>query len=176
MLSWANLSFVVPATAIVYVVTVLGAKFFLEEQIDGLRWAGTVLICFGVALICLPEGQVLSLSMIIEPVRVVLGILTAASVCYYIASVIAAEKFFRHRDGGKGTDAGTRGNPVSILIPLRGVDIRAYQNYASLCRQNYPEFEIIFGVSDPQDSSLQVISRPAGGLPPNPHQACYKLR
>ncbi|MGO8945658.1 MAG: hypothetical protein ACLQJ7_18540, partial [Syntrophobacteraceae bacterium] len=42
VLSWANLSFVVPATALVYVVTVLGAKFFLKEQIDRMRWAGTL--------------------------------------------------------------------------------------------------------------------------------------
>ncbi|MCE5332990.1 MAG: EamA family transporter [Desulfobacteraceae bacterium] len=54
ILSWADLSFVVPATAIVYVVTVLGAKFFLKEQINRMRWAGTLLVCLGVALVCIP--------------------------------------------------------------------------------------------------------------------------
>lgn len=54
VLSWADLSVVVPATSIVYVVTLMGAKFFLNEEIDRMRWAGTVLVCLGVALVCIP--------------------------------------------------------------------------------------------------------------------------
>ncbi|HYA43834.1 MAG TPA: bacteriohopanetetrol glucosamine biosynthesis glycosyltransferase HpnI [Syntrophobacteraceae bacterium] len=200
VLSWANLSFVVPATAIVYVVTVLGAKFFLGEQIDSMRWAGTFLVCLGVALICLPEDNALSVSMLIGPARMFLGILTAASVCYYIVSVIAAERFFAvppdrpsppfsggEQDpqpppfsGGKQDPqsppfskpvpagfkpGGGQGPSVSILVPLCGADFRAYQNYASLCRQDYPEFEIIFGASNSKDSSLPVISRLQADFP-----------
>ncbi|MEN6437437.1 MAG: EamA family transporter [Syntrophobacter sp.] len=54
VLTWADLSFVVPATSIVYVVTVLGAKFILKEKINRMRWAGTLLVCLGVALVCIP--------------------------------------------------------------------------------------------------------------------------
>ncbi len=54
VLSWADLSFVVPATAIVYVVTIFGAKFILKEEINRMRWAGTLLVCLGVALVCIP--------------------------------------------------------------------------------------------------------------------------
>jgi len=54
VLSWADLSFVVPATSIVYVVTVVGAKFILKEEINRMRWAGTMLVCLGVALVCIP--------------------------------------------------------------------------------------------------------------------------
>jgi drug/metabolite transporter (DMT)-like permease len=54
ILSWADMSFVVPATSLVYVVTLIGARFLLKERVDGLRWAGTLLVCLGVALICLP--------------------------------------------------------------------------------------------------------------------------
>lgn len=54
VLSWADLSFVVPATSIVYVVTVLGAKFILKENINKMRWAGTLLVCLGVGLVCIP--------------------------------------------------------------------------------------------------------------------------
>ena len=60
--------------------------------------------------------------------------------------------------------------PVSILIPLCGEDSRAYQNYASLCRQDYPEFEIVFGVGDPLDSSLPVIARLRDDFPHVPVQ------
>ncbi len=166
VLSWANLSFVVPATALVYVVTVLGAKFFLKEQIDRMRWAGTFLVCFGVALICLPEDQTLSLPGLIEHVRIILGALTAASACYYLVSIIAAEKFFAAPPARLSENF----PPVSILIPLCGADFRAYQNYESLCRQDYPEFEIVFGVGDAQDSSLPVIARLQADLPQVPIQ------
>ncbi|ABK18797.1 EamA family transporter [Syntrophobacter fumaroxidans] len=54
VLSWADLSFVVPATSLVYVVTIIGARFVLKEEVNGLRWAGTLLVCMGVALVCVP--------------------------------------------------------------------------------------------------------------------------
>jgi len=53
-LSWADLSLVVPATSISYVVTTLGAKFYLREKISSLRWAGTLFVCLGVLLISFP--------------------------------------------------------------------------------------------------------------------------
>ncbi len=52
VLAWADMSFVVPATSLVYVVSILGARVFLKEQVSALRWAGTLLVCLGVALIC----------------------------------------------------------------------------------------------------------------------------
>lgn len=54
LLSWADMSFVVPATSLVYVVTLIGARFVLHERVDRMRWAGTLVVCLGVALICLP--------------------------------------------------------------------------------------------------------------------------
>jgi uncharacterized membrane protein len=52
VLSWADLSFVVPATSLIYVVSIFGAKFVLKEEVNWLRWAGTLLVCMGVALVC----------------------------------------------------------------------------------------------------------------------------
>jgi ceramide glucosyltransferase len=49
--------------------------------------------------------------------------------------------------------------PVSILKPLSGADPQAYENLRSHCLQDYPEFEIIFGVSDPDDSAVPVVNR-----------------
>lgn len=51
LLSWANVSFVVPVTALSYVIAALGAKFFLGEQVSGNRWLGVLLVCLGVALV-----------------------------------------------------------------------------------------------------------------------------
>ena len=53
LLSYADLSFVVPLTAVSYVTNTLGAKFFLGEQIEPKRWLGTLLVMTGVSLISL---------------------------------------------------------------------------------------------------------------------------
>src|ERR1035441_5016975 len=49
MLSWFPVSFVIPATSLAYVAGAFGAKIFLGERLNAMRWAGIVLICFGVA-------------------------------------------------------------------------------------------------------------------------------
>ena len=51
LLSWEPVSFVIPASALSYVVGTLGAKYFLHEQVSRARWAGVVLVCVGVALV-----------------------------------------------------------------------------------------------------------------------------
>jgi drug/metabolite transporter (DMT)-like permease len=52
LLSWASVSFVVPATAANYIVGALGARFLLKERVSKARWAGMVLVSAGVALVC----------------------------------------------------------------------------------------------------------------------------
>jgi drug/metabolite transporter (DMT)-like permease len=53
MLSWENVSFVIPVTALSYVAGTLGGKYFLGEQIPLKRWVGVLLVCLGVALVCI---------------------------------------------------------------------------------------------------------------------------
>ena len=50
-LSWADLTFVLPATAFGYVVIALWSRFFLHENISPWRWTGVLLISCGVALV-----------------------------------------------------------------------------------------------------------------------------
>ena len=45
ILSWCDLSFVLPLTALSYVLTAFLSIYFLGETISPLRWAGTILIC-----------------------------------------------------------------------------------------------------------------------------------
>jgi len=52
LLSWADVGFVVPATAISYVVGALGAKLLLKEHLGLMRWAGILLVTVGVAIVC----------------------------------------------------------------------------------------------------------------------------
>src|SRR4051812_28448326 len=53
LVSIADLSFAVPATAASYVVETILAKYVLKEQVGGLRWTGAALVAFGVALLSL---------------------------------------------------------------------------------------------------------------------------
>ena len=53
LLSWADVSFVIPATAMGYVTGALGARFLLGERLTPLRWAGIALVSAGVALVSL---------------------------------------------------------------------------------------------------------------------------
>jgi uncharacterized membrane protein len=51
LLSWADLSWVLPVTAIGYVLSAIAGRVFFAEQIGASRWIGTVLIAAGAALV-----------------------------------------------------------------------------------------------------------------------------
>jgi uncharacterized membrane protein len=51
LLSWADLSYVLPVTSLGYVASAIIGRFFLNEQITPQRWAGTILIVAGTMLV-----------------------------------------------------------------------------------------------------------------------------
>ncbi len=51
LLSWADLSYVLPVTSIGYVASVLLGRIFLDEQVSLARWGGTILIVIGTVLV-----------------------------------------------------------------------------------------------------------------------------
>jgi drug/metabolite transporter (DMT)-like permease len=51
LLSWADVSLVVPASALSYAVGAIGAKYFLRETLSPIRWVGVLLISCGVAFV-----------------------------------------------------------------------------------------------------------------------------
>jgi drug/metabolite transporter (DMT)-like permease len=51
LLSWADLSYVLPVTSIGYVLVAVAGRVLLHEQITMQRWAGIFLIMSGVALV-----------------------------------------------------------------------------------------------------------------------------
>jgi drug/metabolite transporter (DMT)-like permease len=53
MLSFENVSFVVPVTALSYAAGAVGAAIFLREKINAQRWVGVAIVCVGVTLVWL---------------------------------------------------------------------------------------------------------------------------
>ena len=74
---------------------------------------------------------------------------------YYVAATLCALDFFRSRP--EPIPGFTP--PVSILKPLKGLEGEAYENLASFCRQDYREYEILFGVDDVRDSAIPIVER-----------------
>jgi ceramide glucosyltransferase len=93
--------------------------------------------------------------------RDALLLLSAAPFAYYAVAIVAAGKFFRRKTERPGDFF----PPVSILKPVRGLDRDAYENFASFCRQDYPEFEILFCVSDWQEPALPVLRQLIADFP-----------
>lgn len=50
-LSWADLTYVLPASSLGYVLMALMARFLLHEQVSPTRWAGIILVSLGVAVV-----------------------------------------------------------------------------------------------------------------------------
>ena len=91
---------------------------------------------------------------IVRVLQIVSVIGCASSVFYYLLCLWGASTFLRERKVALLRSAGTFTPPISILKPLKGIDPEIYESFRSHCLQDYPEYEIIFGVSDPQDAAV----------------------
>ena len=88
--------------------------------------------------------------------QVVLAFGLIIATLFYLVVLYSAHEFFRARRAV--SDAGLP-EPVTILKPLKGMDVGLYENLRSLCRQEYPSFQLITGVADPQDPAVAVVQR-----------------
>src|SRR5262245_17376335 len=87
--------------------------------------------------------------------------LTITAILYYLFSLWTADRFFRGLDGR----ASSALQPVTIMVPLCGADLDAYESYATLCQLDYPDYQIVFGVTDSQDSSVPIINKLIADFP-----------
>ena len=81
---------------------------------------------------------------------------TAACLVYYGICLWSALRFLFERRKHFVKDASFR-PAISILKPLKGMDPEIEQSLRSHCIQEYPVYEIIFGVSDLQDPAVPLV-------------------
>src|SRR5215470_15775604 len=79
--------------------------------------------------------------------------LALCSMGFYALCVWSARRFLLRNRASRPAFA----PPVSILKPLRGIDPQMYESFRSHCTQDYPEYEIIFGVSEADDPAADAV-------------------
>lgn len=76
---------------------------------------------------------------------------------YYLLALYSSWQFFRRAHKSRQHLDYTP--PVSNLKPIRGLDAEAYENFASYCNQDYPDYELLFGIGDGDEDVLEVIEK-----------------
>ena len=73
---------------------------------------------------------------------------------YYLLVLYSSWRFFQQTLTRKDFSP-----PVSILKPIRGLDPEAYENFASFCCQDYPDYEILFCVGHADDPVIPTLEK-----------------
>lgn len=86
---------------------------------------------------------------------------TTGSLVFYFLSALGLASFLgdRRKKLRQASLPENRLPPISILKPLKGVDPEIWDCFCSHCEQQYPQFQIIFGVSDPGDPAIEVVRK-----------------
>ncbi|MGA8728673.1 MAG: glycosyltransferase [Terracidiphilus sp.] len=93
--------------------------------------------------------------------RIALLAIAAIPFIYYGIAVFSCLRFFL----SKRPQSKEFLPPISNLKPVRGLDPEAYENFASFCRQDYPNYEILFCIGDVSDPALPVLQQLKADFP-----------
>src|ERR1700676_1849597 len=86
---------------------------------------------------------------------------TVGRLVFYFLSALSLASFLsdRRKQFKQPPPPETQLPPVSILKPLKGIDPEIWESFCSHCEQEYPKFQLIFGVSDPADPAVEVVRK-----------------
>ena len=85
----------------------------------------------------------------------ILGV-AAIPFVYYIIVLYSSWRYFRRP---RATSPAAFTPPVSNLKPIRGLDPDAYENLASFCQQDYPDYELVLCVDNGDEAILPVVEK-----------------
>jgi len=93
---------------------------------------------------------------ILRLLAVISGTATVASIAYGLVSLLAAARFLR-----RGVAPAPSGEwpGLSILKPLKGADRELYEALRSHCLQDYPHYEILFGITEANDPAADLVRK-----------------
>jgi ceramide glucosyltransferase len=90
--------------------------------------------------------------------RMIVLVLAVGPLVYYILSLYCVIEYFLALRKIPPPDH-SFAPPVSILKAVRGVDHDAYENFASYCQLDYPEYDLLFAMADRNDPVIPVIEK-----------------
>jgi ceramide glucosyltransferase len=96
------------------------------------------------------------------------AVITVASLVYCCLSIWAGVRFSFRATMPPPADL----PPISILKPLKGTDPAMYESFRSHCRQNFPDYELIFGVSDAADPAATLVKNLRAEFPDRAIRLC----
>ena len=163
LLSIEDVSFAVPATAGAYVVETVLARIFLKERISARRSAAAVPGCLRRCADFLVADRA---ELVTHFPAAALGLLLVCATVCYLGVCYSAWRFRRGRNHHSSED----GNPIalpalSVLKPLSGSAPALYENIRAHALQDYPEFELLFGVSGVSGPAAEAVRRLALEFP-----------
>jgi ceramide glucosyltransferase len=104
--------------------------------------------------------------LLIHPVLALFGFVILTLAASYAVLVLLAVLLWQLRSGRRQKPGQLPA--VTVLKPLCGAEPGLYDDLRSFCRQDYPQFQIVFGVRDPADPALSVVKQLVAEFPSLP--------
>jgi ceramide glucosyltransferase len=92
-------------------------------------------------------------------VLAILLLLWLSAVSYYIISAYCLASFYKNKSPYLPAPDKKNSPSISVLKPIKGADPSLYENLKSFVEQDYPCFQVVFGVSDRSDPAFAVAQR-----------------
>ena len=97
---------------------------------------------------------------LLEPALRLLAYATGGfTLLFSLLSLLAARRFKRGADAARRSADPDFNPAVTILKPVKGAEPGMYENLESFVRQDYPRFQILFCLQNPQDPGLEIVEK-----------------